>query len=429
MFIGSIKREVCTQLVKNCDFGKWEKIFIGCSGSFRSESVIGNYFKDVLIFSNDVSFLSCAIGYAATKRNFSAKYSGELEFLSKFNSDDPIVAIAAAGIALEYGAASEKNKFGRNLRHEIISQVDNMFNINIENARKLVSSLRVEDFYPGDFKEQLTRAKEQSGGFISFAPTYRGGYEKIYTIINKNIEWEAPQYDIWDPKKTPELIDKCYELGIPFAILTDKLFTGYKPSFVFSGSGHTVYIYGQEKSSLRCKTAKIQPFRYTPINPNKISQYSKVDIVQVDNNKIAFLKTIYLSKNIKFASGDINFLVFIDNMLTGGITISKTQYGDKYREIYILSDFTICHEKKLAKLIAMIATSRGLINILNRKWLIDIEKIFTTAFTNKPVSMKYRGIFKIYNKKPGMINYVSSVREGTPQDIFKEWWKKYGQKS
>ncbi|WP_436835789.1 GNAT-like putative antirestriction protein, partial [Chryseobacterium gambrini] len=45
---------------------------------------------------------------------------------------------------------------------------------------------------------------------------------------------------------------------------------------------------------------------------------------------------------------------------------------------------------------------------------------------DKPVSMKYRGIFKLDAKKDGFLNYSSDVRSGSPDEIYQEWLKKYG---
>ena len=39
--------------------------------------------------------------------------------------------------------------------------------------------------------------------------------------------------------------------------------------------------------------------------------------------------------------------------------------------------------------------------------------------------MKYRGIFDLVDRKPGAINYVSAVREHAPNDIYREWFRRY----
>ena len=156
-----------------------------------------------------------------------------------------------------------------------------------------------------------------------------------------------------------------------------------------------------------------------------------MQVAEVSSSCINFLRSIYLAKGISFKNGMANFLVLIDGMVAGGIIYSQSRYGDRNREVYLLSDFSLSRERRLAKLIAMIATSRGIVQMLNKRWLVRFDTVFTSVFTSKPVSMKYRGIFKLHNRneKAGCLNYKSDVRQNTPQEIYRIWWDKYGRKS
>src|ERR1039457_4013949 len=82
------------------------------------------------------------------------------------------------------------------------------------------------------------------------------------------------------------------------------------------------------------------------------------------------------------------------------LTYSQTQFGDKTRELYLLSDFSIVRERRISKLIPMIATCREVMEPINRRLLIRVERISTTAFTTNAVSMKYRGIFELDKRTP-----------------------------
>src|SRR5690606_12208351 len=114
-----------------------------------------------------------------------------------------------------------------------------------------------------------------------------------------------------------------------------------------------------------------------------------------------------------------------DGMLAGAFIFSMAQYGDKIHNIYMLSDFSTSRHRKLSKLIPMLATSRDVIAHVNRQYLIDIQEVYTTAFTTKPISMKYRGIYKLAKRGEGFLNYSSAVRQQSPQEIFREWYRKY----
>ena len=53
------------------------------------------------------------------------------------------------------------------------------------------------------------------------------------------------------------------------------------------------------------------------------------------------------------------------------------------------------------------------------------DRIYTTAFTDKPVSMKYRGAFEVSSRKPGLINYVSPVRSDSVKSLYSKWWTQH----
>ena len=431
MFIGTVHKKMATMIAEAVPFKEWGQVFVGCSGSFRGEQIVNFASPETPVYGNDVSFLSCAIGYGLTNQKFPYKFEGELDFLSKFNGDDPKLALACTGVALLFSKYPEKYEYGRQMRKEILTHLDELVAQNVLKNEKMFLGTKLAGFYAGDFKQQIERAKEEKGGFVSFAPTYKGGYEKQYKLINENVKWNEPSYEIWDPKDTHTLIEKCLDYQIPFCIYADNRLkdSPIEPSLLLKEGGHPVYAYTGGASKLRIKHTKYSPFKYKPLDVSLINERSKLTVCKVTNEHIAFLKTIYLAKGIDFKSGQASFLVFIDGMLAGGITYAQGVYVDPLHELYILSDFSVSQKTRVSKLIALVATSRTLIDLINRSWMVDIKKVVTTAFTNKPVSMKYRGIFTIKNRKEGAINYQSDVRELNPQEIFDFWYKKYGTKA
>ena len=138
---------------------------------------------------------------------------------------------------------------------------------------------------------------------------------------------------------------------------------------------------------------------------------------------MSFLKNVYLKKGIQHVPGEANFLVYLGGQLAGGFIYTRDRYGGG--NIYLLSDFSICRERKLSKLIAMLATSCWPVRTFEQKHMVRVEKIETTAFTDKPVSMKYRGVFDLKSRKPGFLQYVSSVRKQTPTEVYREWYTRF----
>ena len=68
--------------------------------------------------------------------------------------------------------------------------------------------------------------------------------------------------------------------------------------------------------------------------------------------------------------------------------------------------------------------------VLSKAVQIDLEQctcsrvkvIGTTAFTNKPVSMKYRGLFEVHNRGESYINYFGQAGRWSLEEGF-QWWK------
>jgi hypothetical protein len=119
-----------------------------------------------------------------------------------------------------------------------------------------------------------------------------------------------------------------------------------------------------------------------------------------------------------------NFLVLIDGHLAGGFIYARSKFGGD-DDIYLLSDFALSPRSRVSKLVAMLATSETVISRMEVKLMQRIGSVKSTAFTDKPVSMKYRGIFDLASRKPGMLNYASKVRRQTPAQIYVEWFQRF----
>ena len=123
-------------------------------------------------------------------------------------------------------------------------------------------------------------------------------------------------------------------------------------------------------------------------------------------------------------NGAKHYLVMLDGKLAGGIAYQRSQYGD-VTDLYLLSDFSIVRAGKISKLIALLATSRELTRHVERVYGQRFTHLYTTAFTDKPISMKYRGVFEVSSRKPGMVNYVSEIRPDPLQQLYGIWWRRH----
>lgn len=423
MFVGSIPKKLITQILGNISLK--ERVYVGCSGSFRTERAIKTLMPDKFVSGNDVSLLSCGIGKLLTGDRFDIKFTGRLEPLNLLvgNTADNAAAVCLAATLARFKG---NNQFSLAHFGHIMRNLQAYHRSEKEKIARYVDGFLLDDYFAGDFREQIKRAKEDDGTVIMFAPTYKGGYERIYKFINECVVWEPPSYDVWDPANTEELIKQMIVDGQHFAIVSDFRMKDIEPRIMFAGSNKPVYMYANDaRSSIRRESKSSAPFRYMPIDPDKITAESRIDIKLLNAQQLNFLKNVYLAKGINHKAGMLNFAVFIDDMLAGAFIFSMAQYGDKIHNIYMLSDFSLTRHRKVSKLIPMLATSQDVLNHVNRRYLIDVQSVYTTAFTNNPVSMKYRGIYKLAKRGEGFLNYSSAVRSDSPQAIFHLWYKKY----
>ena len=426
MFVGAIPKKIAEQIVRSIDFSAWGDVYVGCSGSFRIEQAIRERHPNVRIFSNDVSALSCAIGAAATGQEFEIEFTNDLEVLNSLHDGSALSAVAGLEVAITLSKYKSNNVFCRARRQAILADIDQIYSKQKERADKFLESVKIDGFYPGDFKKQIERAREQGGGVITFAPTYKGGYERLYKFLESNIKWSAPEYEMWDPEDSVTMITDMNEAGMKFGFLTDQRLDFPVTAGFFPANNKGVYVYSNENNvSIRADHKKEAPFHYKPIDASLIGPDSKVQIAEIPTDKMNFLKNVYLAKGINHTPGMANFIVLIDGMLAGGFIYAMSGHIDKTSSLYLLSDFSTARSRKLSKLIPMLATSTSVLNMLAKRWLISVDYVSTTAFTNKPISMKYRGIFELYNRKENFLNYTSKPRNADPQTIFKQWYGKY----
>ena len=425
MFTGAVPRAVVEQILRTVDFGAWGDVYVCCSGSFRVDRAIKERHPNARIHSNDVSLLSCGLGALATGQTFPLTFRGRLDFVEgEVSSFDERVATVL--VALEMAQYKADNAHAvAHFRH----YRENFGRYLVSAAEKLATfldGLEIESFTPGDFRDHTKRAVETGGGIAAFPPTYKGGYERLYRFVDDNVDWPAPAYDLWNPDDLEGWITEVEGLGVRYCVIADKVLPGRAPATVYRNmTNKPVYTYaGNATSSVRRHGHRSEPFRYTPIDVHALGPKAEVKIVPATAHHMNFLKDRYLAKGIVHVAGMMNYTVYLDGRLAGGFIFTRDKGGGPDR-VYLLSDFAIARGRKLSKLIAMLATCRAVIREIERKLIVRVEGIYTTAFTSHAVSMKYRGIFDLVGRKPGAINYVSAVREHAPNDIYRDWFRRY----
>ena len=429
MFVGAVPKEFIAQILDVVPFDQWGGVHVCCSGSFRPEVALRQRYPDLPIVGNDVSLLSVAIGELAVGRLLEFRFRERLAPLEEILAGcDQTDRVAVVLIAQEMAVYRGRNAHAQGMFEHYLAHFEAFLAPARDKLVTLVRDLASTDFFAGDFRVHAARAAAAGAGILAFPPTYKNGYERIYKFLGDNVEWAQPPYDIWDPAELEEWLRGIDDAGQRYCVLADRLLPSFTPAIRYDNASGRKTVWGytdQSGSSLRGKSAAEVPFQYRAVQPARLGPKTQVSLVQVEAGHMTFLKNQYLARGIKHVPGMLNFLVMLGDELAGGFIYSRSRMNPE-TELYLLSDFSIVREGRIAKLVALLATSRLAVDVARKRFMSPLDEIWTTVFTDKPVSMKYRGVFELKARKPGFLQYMSPIRNETPNELYREWFKRYG---
>ena len=431
MFQGVVPKECIAQILRVSEVDKWGRVYNCCSGTFRFEQITLATFPGVEMHSNDVSLYSSAIAGYVLGKPIDYEFHGALDFVNEFDFREPDQRLAALAVAFNLGrfAGGKANAYKTSHKQHLMANFGGYVERTLEKVRKLPGMIPIKSYSPRDWLLHMEEAIDRKAAVFSYPPFFKNGYEKMFEFLAENIKWEAPQYQIFDPKNLRGIIERVRQAGAPYCILSDQIYEDLKPELEFiSGRGKPHFCYvSTGKSSYLQLVPRSAPFRYKPIDLDKIKPDSVVTIGRADAAQMTFLKDVYLKKGIVHTPGMVNYLVRVDDMLVGGLIYTLPKFGEK-ASIYLLSDFAISQQGRLSKLVTRLACNGEILHDLGKRFVNRYREVKTTAFSDNPVSMKYRGIFELSKREEKnapegkfMLNYVGARIDETPQQAF-EWW-------
>lgn len=432
IFFGNIKSELRSDLVDRLNELKLDKstpIKVLCSGKFTIENLLVRSGYDN-VTGNDISFLTALVGnyLAGNEQHF--VFKNDFEYLNRYLEKDGSMLNKVSLVLYLYGLAKLYKK------KDVLSL--NKMRIYFKNADKLIDENKVK--FQKQYSELLGKIKftytdllnvvEQSTNddvLIGSLPILSGDYERIYRILDENIEYEKVPYtnvadndvylrtnrEILENKRAVCFTDR--DLGLDH-FLASKYKTNiggywYMYSSIFNGK--KVFI-------PKTQTALLDVYDINDCE--NITRKSKVEVFKCD--KYDNVRNKFKSKKLIIIGGyDLSFLVKIDDKYVGGFAFKM---GKDFTYFYLLSDFTFINKRKISKLIPMLARSKEIIEFAEIKLNIELNTtLITKVQTKAPMSMKYRGIYQLKNRKDDGLIYESITKERTLREEFLLWFDKY----
>jgi hypothetical protein len=430
MFIGAIPQKLKQVFYQAAPLLNGRDVYIGCSGNFTFEQILTRRCQDARLFSNDIAMYSSMIGFALTERQANISViDPEFFWLSEY-INRPGACQIATFLLLQEMLKYEKQKSDFQIRmwSHYITNWEKLLARSMERVNKGLANIRVHaystedvfDFFPKD------------GVCIGFLPTYVGGYEKLYKRLDEILLWqEKPAYGMLTTERREQTIEAMKQSD--FILYDDNPRDDVPCIAQLNQPGkHDVYIYSNmdfERVLLR-KTMDEGSPRYPALGlDEEIPADAVIDVTKTNNNVLNHYRAMYLKKGIQPASASLVYMISINKKLLGFAAFQPYSPLNKPGEVYLMSDFVVRSSRypRLSKLMLMVVKCREVRRMIEENQIQRYSHIITTAFTKSPVSMKYRGQFKLVKRGDGFLNYRGEFNEQSLQGVTREWKKKYKQ--
>ena len=437
MFVGAVNRTLLAHLQANASAFSGKRVVVGCSGSFGVELALQEAGAQVAsIHSNDVSLYSGALGAFFSNGTLSAQPRADAPEWLKFVWGPGARSVAVLEMLLEMlPFEKQKNAHQRRMWQGYLHHLAHMVEEVEERAGALPGG--VTSYFAGDVGEHFRAQDGSDAVFLCFAPTYAGGYEKMYKRLHELFDWTPPQYGMLDEAARDGLLAWLAD-GRRYFWYDDRKLPGMSPLIVQErGSMRTIYIYANalEKPAYYGPYIKRHNLPLPLANENTVlTPGARVELLPIKTSDLADYKDQFLAKGIDHSPGMWAFAVTVGDAVVGFIEFTRSKFGGS--SVYVNSDFAVPNTRyaRLSKLMVMLLVSKDVHAFLERKLLMRVTGVMTTAFTERPVSMKYRGVLELVKrgvkKEDGrhFLNYEGTFTDKSAQEVYAEWLNKYGSK-
>jgi len=427
-FIGSINAETRRWLGNNGPAFDGLEVYVGCSGAFTVEQILSRYAPKAKIRGNDVSLYSSVLGAYLSGQPFNLAVREEkFAWLEPYLGD--VEAKAAAVMVLFEVLKYEKADNLFKARHwaHYLNNFEGFHQATVAKLRERKKEVRLEGYTNKDIYDLLEEIPEDSVA-IAFLPTYAGGYERMFKRLEEIFDWDRPSYGLIDAERKAAILGKMKTKDYLF--LDDKEWLDLPlVAAVRKARMKPVYVYSNMEALRRGVLKQQRHAEFVPFSrlsdEDEIRQDSKLSLIPTTNRVVNYYRDVYLSKGVGIpADGEVPLVAAVDGKVFGFLIYSRMQGGG---DVYLLADFVVNsgRYRRLAKLLLLVTQTREVRRLLEEKFLLEIPKCRTMVFTDKPVSMKYRGLYQLARRDPGKLVYETDMGILNLNEVVPLWLKKF----
>jgi hypothetical protein len=207
MFVGSINADLRSTLARLAPAWRGLPAYVGCSGNFTVERILAAQGLSDL-HGNDVSLYSCALGAYLSGRPFRVEVQdGDLAWLSDWLQPGlpTLATLLLCTSALDFHGRD--HPYHRRMWNAYLRRWPDLHAKTLANLEKGLAGLPLRGFYAGDVVDFLDNAPQDSL-VISFPPTYKGGYERLYEKLQAAFAWDEPTYELFTTERFQSLLER-----------------------------------------------------------------------------------------------------------------------------------------------------------------------------------------------------------------------------
>lgn len=416
MFFGTTPQIISQWIEGEIKRIKPKRVLVPFSGNFVIEQIAGIVDKNIEVVCTDVSLYSRAIGYAIndTKSEIKLKEEYAKEFPAFQGDLNPVETAACIIFFTELGKAlSKKDKipYYKSLYKDAKSNQNAYKEQIIEKIEKFKSNLGKVTFLGTDGVDLARSAKK--GDFVFYdPPVILGDYEKQFQQLCDCFNFDEPEYTQMTDEVKDEDLKIINESGAHCYYRTnnpvDDLDGSYKEVFRYKYDYHKHYCVYANK----CKNDKNNTWvgRFNPLKEeavsypimmadDEITENSKVKILKVSSKVSNHYRLLWVKKAEMKDTG-FAYLVFVNEKVVGVIQLMEgVKFGSDLAVLMSDPATPTSKYKRLSKLIIYLASTEEMLEQFNEDTLWEHVGLTTRVFTNAAVSMKYRGLFKLVERK------------------------------
>jgi len=427
-FIGSINAETRRWLGNNGQAFDGREVWVGCSGAFTVEQILSRYAPKAKIRGNDVSLYSSVLGAYLAGQPFNLAVREEkFGWLEPYLGD--VEAKAATVMVLFEVLKYEKadNLFKQRHWAHYLNNFESFHQATVAKLQERKKEVRLEAYTSKDIFDLLDEMPEDAVA-IAFLPTYAGGYERMFKRLEEIFDWDRPSYGLIDAERKAAILEKMKQRD--FLFLDDKEWPELSlVAAVRKARMKPVYVYSNMEALRRGVLRQQRHAEFVPFtrlsDDDVITKESQLTLVPTSNRVVNYYRDVYLSKGVGVpADGEVPLVAAVDGKVFGFLIYSRMQGGG---DVYLLADFVVNsgRYRRLAKLLLLVTQTREVRRLLEEKFLLEIPKCRTMVFTDKPVSMKYRGLYQLVRRDPGKLVYETDMGILDLSEVIPLWLKKF----